>query len=110
MVELAQWQPKFAELGVNVTAMTYDSLAQLADFHQDKSLNYPLLRDADARHVLAFGILNDHYPAGDANYGIPHPGIIYLDGDGIVAAKFAAPGYRDRPSFEAVLKHIQSLQ
>ncbi len=77
--------------------MSYDEVAVLADFHARRSLNYPLLSDEDARHVNAFGVRNLEYPMGHRAYGIPHPGILMLSPTGLVKAKFAVPGYRDRP-------------
>ena len=54
----------------------------------------------------AFGIRNENYQPGDSGYGVPHPGILFLNSDGIVELKFAAPGFRNRPSFEAVYEAL----
>lgn len=89
--------------------MTYDPRAQLAAFHAEKNLTYPLLQDLDARHMRAYGILNDHYAPGEDHYGIPHPGVIYADGAGTVVFKFADPGFRERPSFDAIHAALEAL-
>ena len=86
--------------------MTYDEVAVLKSFHSEQSLNFPLLRDEAAKHVEAFGVRNEQYPPGDRNYGIPHPGILFVTADGIVALKFAVPGYRQRPPLEEVLQAV----
>ncbi len=106
MVQLAQWQDKFAALGVNVAAMTYDAETILADFHAEQKLSYPLLRDEDVRHVTALGIRNEEYGPGHMGYGIPHPGILYIKPDGTIAAKYAVPGYRSRPPLEEIYGQI----
>ena len=93
----------FAALGLGVAAMTYDGAEVTAAFHAQHSLPYPLLRDVERRHVEAYGILNEQFEPGSRGYGVPHPGIIYVAPDGTVDSKFAYPGYRDRPAFEAVL-------
>ncbi len=80
--------------------MSYDSVAVLAQFHGRQTLGYPLLSDEKARHVNAFGVRNLEYPMGHRAYGIPHPGILMLAADGRVKAKFAVPGYRDRPPLQ----------
>lgn len=108
-MQLTEWTERFADLGVGVTAMTYDDVSILAAFHVDQHLDYPLLADERARNVTAWQVLNEAYPPGDDNHGLPHPGIVYVDGDGRVAAKFAEPGYRDRPAFEDVYAGVKGL-
>ncbi len=82
--------------------MTYDDRAILAAFHDDKNLSYPLLQDVDVKHVTAYGIMNEQYQPGESGYGVPHPGVLFINGDGIVESKFAYPGFRERPSFDAI--------
>ena len=89
--------------------MTYDDVPLLKEFHTEESLGYPLLADAEARHVNALGIRNETYEPGHNMYGIPHPGVIYVDAEGVIRAKYAVPGYRSRPPFDALLKHITGL-
>ena len=108
-MQLTEWTERFADLGVGVTGMTYDSLEIVASFHAEQALNFPLLHDDRARNVLAFDVLNEAYPAGDENYGLPDPGIIYIDGSGVVRAKFAIPGYRDRPPMADVYATVAAL-
>jgi peroxiredoxin len=110
LVQLAEWQEKFAEIGVNLAGMTYDSREILKNFHDDQSLGYPLLQDVDATHVKAYGVLNEEYVPGDRGYGIPHPGILFIRSDGVVALKFAVPGYRSRPPLEQVFEAIVALE
>lgn len=87
--------------------MTYDSVEILAAFHGEKNLGYPLLHDEQAKHVLGFEVLNEAYGPGHGAYGIPHPGILLLDGNGVITAKFAVPGYRQRPPMSEVLKAVR---
>lgn len=108
-MQLAQWTDRFAAVGVTVAGMTYDDRAVLKAFHAEQSLNYPLLQDEDARHVEAYGVRNKDYSPGDQGFGIPHPGILYITHDGVVALKFAIPGFRERPPLEDVYQAIVSL-
>ena len=110
MVQLAEWQEKFAEIGVNLAGMTYDSRDILKAFHDGQGLEYPLLQDVDAQHVIAYGVLNEDYQPGDRGYGIPHPGILFIQPDGTVALKFAVPGYRGRPPLAEVYEAILALE
>jgi peroxiredoxin len=90
--------------------MTYDSREILKSFHDAQGLDYPLLQDVDAQHVIAYGVLNEDYQPGDRGYGIPHPGILFIQPDGTVALKFAVPGYRGRPPLAEVFAAIVALE
>ncbi len=89
--------------------MSYDSLEVLEGFHSGNELPYPLLRDVDAAHVIAYGVLNEDYEPGHRGYGIPHPGVFLVDRDGVIQGKFAVPGYRQRPPFEDMLIAARAL-
>ena len=95
--------------GVNVAAMSYDSLDVLGGFHSAQALPYPLLRDVDAQHMQALGVLNTDYEPGHRGYGIPHPGVLLIGADGIVLRKFAVPGYRERPPFSEMMTAVAAL-
>ncbi len=86
--------------------MTYDRREVLAAFHSENELGYPLLQDENVRHFEAYGIKNEQYQPGESGYGIPHPGIVFVNADGLVEFKFADRGYRDRPSFEAIFSAL----
>lgn len=92
---------------MHVAGMTYDSVNQLKAFHDRMRLGYPLLHDAGARHVNALGIRNQDYEEGHSAYGIPHPGILLLSPEGKVLARFAVPGYRQRPPLDEVLAVVR---
>jgi len=109
LVQLEGYREKFATLGVNVAAMTYDSLEVLDTFHFEQGLNYPLLQDQGAKHVDAFGVRDEDYPPGHGSYGIPHPGILFIGADGVIKAKWAVPGYRRRPPFETLYDDVAAL-
>ena len=95
---------------MNVAAMTYDSVEVLKKFAKEKDITYPLLHDEKARHVIAYNILNKSYKPGDPGYGVPHPGVLFVTEDGIVALKLALPGFRNRPSFEAIYGEVSNHQ
>jgi peroxiredoxin len=95
-------------LGIGVAAITYDSQEALDRFRLKHSITYTLLRDVDSRHIKAFGILNTQYEPGSLGYGVPHPGIMLIDRQGVVRLKFAVPGYRDRPDFGDVIAGLEA--
>jgi len=88
--------------------MTYDSVSVLKSFSGKHNLPYPLLRDENGKHAIAFDILNEDYAPGHRNYGIPHPGILYLDANQVVRAKFADEGYRRRPALDVVYARLKA--
>ena len=108
LVQLEEWRERFEAAGVKVAGMTYDDVEVLAAFHADRKLGYPLLSDEDAEHVIGFDVLNEEYEPGHGAYGIPHPGIFYISAAGEVLAKFAVPGYRQRPPMEEVFAAVQA--
>ena len=90
--------------------MSYDDRSVLAAFHDAQKLRYPLLQDVNLTHVNAYGVRNQDYQPGESGYGIPYPGVLYIGADGTVRAKFALPGYRQRPPSEGMLEAITDLQ
>ena len=101
MVQLEKHRSEFEAVGVNIAAMTYDSLEVLKEFHDERDLGFPLLRDVDGKHVNAFGVADE-----DLGRGIPLPGILWLAPDGRINAKFAVRGYRTRPPISDLLDAV----
>ena len=93
---------------MNVAGITYDSVDQQMSFASASNIAYPLLSDQDVAHVNAFGIRNEEYGPGHAGYGIPHPGVIYVDAQQVVRLKFAIPGYRQRPPMAEILAAVEA--
>lgn len=93
---------------MNVAGITYDAVDQQMSFATASGIGYPLLSDQDVAHVNAFGIRNEEYGPGHAGYGIPHPGVIYIDAQQVVRLKFAIPGYRQRPPMAAILAAVEA--
>lgn len=106
-MKLSDIRDQFADLGVGVVGMTYDPPAEIKAFHEEWSLNYPLLRDVNGQHVDAWGIRNEEYGEGSFAEGIPHPGIVLLAPDGEILAKFAEEGYRSRADWSGVLDAVR---
>jgi len=108
-VQLSEFENQFADLGINVYTMTYDEASDALKFHSNKKLNFPILRDVDAQHVKAFGILNTDYKPGHRAYGIPHAGMFLVDEHGIIFSKFSEEGYVKRPPWDRVLESAKEM-
>jgi len=108
-VQLQAYQERFAALGIDVAAMTYDTPTLNAKFVKQYKIKYPMLSDENGLTAIKFGILNESYAPGHRAYGIPHPGIFFVSPKGVVLAKFAEENYRDRPEFDEILEHITNI-
>lgn len=108
-MQLTEISDQFAAMGVNIAAMTYDSVEMLKTVEEDFGVEFTLLRDADIAHVNALGILNEDYEPGTRAYGVPHPGIFLITPDGVIRAKFAEEGFRARPEFDNVIEAVSNL-
>ena len=109
LVQLAKISDQFKDVGVNIAAMTYDSVEMLKSVEEDEGIEFTLLKDTDISHVNALGILNEDYEPGSRAYGVPHPGIFIITPDGVIRAKFAEEGFRARPDFDNVLEAAANL-
>lgn len=96
-------------MGVKVAAMSYDGVEVLADFAADQNITYTLLSDEGSKHTDALGIRNENYAAGHMAYGVPHPGILFVDTSGVIRLKRAVPGYQTRPPFEELRDAVAAL-
>ncbi len=89
--------------------MTYEPPSTTIKFSTAQNIKYPILYDEHARHVLALGILNTDYGPDHSAYGIPNPGILLIDANGIIRAKFFRTRYQDRPQFSQILEAAGQL-
>lgn len=108
-MQLLEISDQIEAMGINVAALTYDSVELLKTVQEDQDVQFPLLHDDKVTHVNAFGIRNLDYESGHRIYGIPYPGILLIDANGVIQAKFAEERYQDRPPFEDVLEAAAGL-
>ena len=103
-MELSDNVTRFKALGVNLAAISYDSVYINSSFANRHNLSFPLLSDDKAVFASAFGILNVSYAKGHRAYGVPHPGVFIVNSKGDVFAKFSEKDYRKRPALELILE------
>ena len=87
-------------------AISYDSVAILADFGRRHEITFPMLSDPQSKIIKAFGILNgDGQGGGQDNWhsGIPHPGTYRVSANGIVQSKYFEKDFEDRTSTPTML-------
>ena len=102
-MKLSKAKPEFDALNINLVAMTFDAHGLAEDFLRKHKLKFPILQDVDQYHVKLLGILNDKYAPGHFAHGVPHPGMILVNKDGIIVAKFSESGFKKRPAIKLVL-------
>ena len=107
---LVEAEEQFRSLGIEIATVTYDSEEVLQLAAEDFGVNFALLRDIDRKLVDAFGILNTDYSPGDFAYGIPRPGIMLIDPQGLIQVKFAEENHRIRPDWSDVLEAAEYMQ
>ncbi len=95
-MQLERKRQSFEAEGVNLAAISYDSVEILSSFAKRAGIGFPLLSDPDSAIIRAFGVLNEEVPEDHAFYGIPHPVELLLGPDGEVREKFHEESYRDR--------------
>jgi hypothetical protein len=102
-VELQVHQEEFRKRGLNVAAISYDSVEVLRDFATRRGIAFPLLSDKDSQVIRAFGILNENAPRDSFVYGVPNPGTYVLDATGAVTAKYFEEDYTERVTASDIL-------
>ena len=109
MIQLNEHAAEFAAAGIGLVAITYDAPELQKAFAEEHGITVPMLSDIDALSFKTLGILNQQYQPGDPNYGIPYPGSIVIDPDGVVVGKLFVEAYSSRVSAPAVLEYAKKM-
>ncbi len=86
MVQLQKDHDKLEAAGVQIVALSYDSVEILKKFGTEQNIKYSLLSDLESKTIDAYKIRNKkvRFPQQD---GIPHPTTFVVDKDGVIRAK-----------------------
>jgi peroxiredoxin len=108
--QFAELQTRVGELkrqGVNIAAVTYDSVPILMDFATRRGITFPMLSDAGSTTIRRYGILNTTVPeTNQQSYGIPFPGTFMLNRQGVVTARFFEQAYQERNTVASILARL----
>ncbi len=102
-MQLNESLEQFREQGLEVTGISYDSVATVRHFSERVGIQFPLLADPDASNIRAFGVVNTTVSPERRNYGIPFPGIYIIDENGILREKYFERNYRERFTARSIL-------
>ena len=106
-MQLEAVKQTLAPLGIDVAAMTSDSVAINNRFQRQYQVTYPLLADLEHQHADRFGVLNEQFGPAHRFHGAAHPGMLLVDSNGNIVMRFADTDYRQRPDYQTVIVAIQ---
>jgi peroxiredoxin Q/BCP len=96
------------DAGVVVVGISYDPVEVLAKFSEERKITYPLLSDPDHKTIVDYGLLNKE--AKGRAEGVPNPGTMILDRDGVIRAKLFYDGYNKRHQAADVAKAAEAIK
>lgn len=99
---------EFEAAGIQIVGISYDSVEVLGRFAEKKKITFPLLSDSGSKIITTYGLLNKE-ATGKAE-GIPYPGTLVIDRDGIIRAKLFLDGVRERHSKDELIKAAMGIK
>ena len=93
---------------IQVVAISYDPVEVLAKFADKRKITFPLLSDPGSKTIRAYGLLNKE--AKGRTEGIPYPGTVLIDKEGVIRGKLFLEGYRDRHSTAELIKAARAIK
>jgi peroxiredoxin len=103
-------QGRVAELkrqGLSLAAVSYDPVAVLADFSKRRGITFPLLSDPGSATIKGYGIFNTTVPeTNQQSFGIPFPGTLMLNTQGVVTSRFFEPAYQERSTVGSIMARL----
>lgn len=102
-IELQNMKQAFDDEGIAIVMMTYDSPDLQQAFIDRHSIEFPVLSDVNAESFANLGVLREEYGPEDNNYGLPYPGMIVVDTEGVIKGKLFIESYSYRVDTAAVL-------
>jgi len=109
LVQLQNDLETIGATGTQVVAISYDPVATLRKFAEEKGITYTLLSDAGSKTIDAYGIRNKEVAGHRLMDGVPYPGTYLLDKDGVVRAKFFLERYQERHSNAELIEAARAL-
>ena len=78
-------------------------MGALKRFADARNIGYPMLSDAKAEIIPAFGIANPQFKKSSSWYGVALPIIFVVDKNGVIRHRFSKRNYADRPEVDVIL-------
>lgn len=100
--------------GVTVVGVSYDSVEVLKAFADKQKVTFPLLSDPESKTIAAYALKNKETGGKKLGKidldGVPYPGTLLIDADGVVRAKLFVDGYKERHSVAELVKAAEGLK
>ena len=81
----------------------------LGKFAHKRKITFPLLADHGSKTIKAYGLINKE-AEGSRVAGIPYPGTMLIDKDGVIRAKLFVENIKERHDADALIKAAQSIK
>ena len=105
---MSQDNDELNEAGIKVVGISYDSVEILDKFSKSAKITFPLLSDPDHKTITAYGLLNKE--AKGRIEGVPYPGTMILDKEGVIRAKLFFDGYKERHEPTEMVKAAKEIK
>ena len=109
MVQLQKDGKQIKASGLQLVAVSYDSVKKLSSFASAKKITFSLLADKGSKTIDAFQVRNKRTKAGSSTDGIAIPTTFVIDKQGVIHAVLAGTTTR-RHSTADLLKAAKSLK
>lgn len=107
--ELQDHAQEFADAGIGIVVITYDTPQLQQNFIDAGDITYPFISDIGAETMISLGILNTDYSPGERAYGIPYPGAFVVNPDKKIVGKIFVDNFRIRVDGAGVLEYARAL-
>ncbi|MDH5433841.1 MAG: peroxiredoxin family protein [Gammaproteobacteria bacterium] len=107
LIEINGWNQKFNDIGYKFAGISYDSTDILKTFSDAQNIAFPLLSDPQSKTIISYNILNTEQKPGSKGYGIPFPGIMLINPEGVLTYKYFYEGYKDRVNLEELYNSLK---
>ena len=93
--------------GLALAAVSYDPVAVLADFSKRRGITFTLLSDPGSATIKRYGIFNTTVPeTNQQSYGVPFPGTLILNTQGVVTSRFFEQAYQERSTVGSIMARL----
>ena len=102
-------QSRYAEItkqGLGLIAISYDAADTHKKFADSRGITFPLISDTGSAIIKRYGLLNDTVDPKSRTYGIPHPGTLIVDRNGVVVSRFFEDAYQERYTVATILNSL----
>jgi peroxiredoxin len=100
--------------GVKVVGISYDPVEVLKEFSDKSKITFPLLSDPDSKVIDAYALRNKEMAKKKLGKleldGVPYPGTLIVDRDGVIRAKLFEDGFVKRHTPAELIKAAEGLK